>query len=268
MILGVMNPHQQQEAKTGGFPATTTAPPGATHQSMPNFSSLVWESQTPSSSSSSRNPFLPANVRTPIPTANASFSHKRSRDGQSNPVSYPQQPQQQPQLPQQNAQFHPASVVMMNQPFEQPLTSTIQWMPMTPTHQAPQQQPQPYSHDSNDRGNDDSNPTASSFGRSGKKCRSNRYRAPRRVEKTFTSQMGTLVGGTLQQTSTSVQMRRQLSGGHLNELVAASSTTTRNNNNNNNDDDAMQQDSPTARNNKPANSHAGYDATRPRSMSF
>jgi hypothetical protein len=74
----------------------------------------------------------------------------------------------------------------------------------------------------------------------GKRSRGNAYRAPREVKATLTSVMGSLVGGTFQQTTGTVRMRRQLSGSQLDQFMSQG-------------DDKMDEDAP---------------ATRERAMSF
>mmetsp|Transcript_24954 Transcript_24954/g.58126 ORF Transcript_24954/g.58126 Transcript_24954/m.58126 type:complete len:177 (+) Transcript_24954:135-665(+) len=76
----------------------------------------------------------------------------------------------------------------------------------------------------------------------GKKKRSNEYRPPTKVPATFTSVLGSLVGGGANQTNSSVQMRRNLSGTQLDQFLG-------------NEKDAMEDDT--------------FDAPmRERSMSF
>jgi hypothetical protein len=54
----------------------------------------------------------------------------------------------------------------------------------------------------------------------GKRSRGNAYRAPREVKATLTSVMGSLVGGTSQQTTGTIRMRRQLSGSQLDQFMS------------------------------------------------
>eukprot|EP00547_Thalassionema_nitzschioides_P004708 CAMPEP_0194218180 /NCGR_PEP_ID=MMETSP0156-20130528/23173_1 /TAXON_ID=33649 /ORGANISM="Thalassionema nitzschioides, Strain L26-B" /LENGTH=173 /DNA_ID=CAMNT_0038947439 /DNA_START=108 /DNA_END=629 /DNA_ORIENTATION=- len=53
----------------------------------------------------------------------------------------------------------------------------------------------------------------------GKRSRGNTYRAPREIKQTVTSVMGSLVGGTSEESPGVCQMRRQLSGSQLETFV-------------------------------------------------
>lgn len=74
-----------------------------------------------------------------------------------------------------------------------------------------QHQPTPTQHDSHD--------CAMASPSSGKKQRPSTYQPPRQVDpKSLVAVTGSLVGGCLQQSTTSVKMRRELSGGQLDQF--------------------------------------------------
>mmetsp|Transcript_22664 Transcript_22664/g.38533 ORF Transcript_22664/g.38533 Transcript_22664/m.38533 type:complete len:209 (-) Transcript_22664:190-816(-) len=186
MILG-MNP-QQQESQ-GGL--------GTTHHSMPNLTAWTGVGSPPHLG----NPFL---SQSPFPQQHSHSSviqpppsHKRLRDG-----SIPAVVEQEPPTPR-----HP-----LYQQQQQQHDSTLHHQPLQQQQQQLQQETTvvmvpidcPISLDDASRG---------------KKCRSNAYRAPTRVQETVTSALGTLVGGSAEQTQATVQMRRQLSGSQLDQFL-------------------------------------------------
>mmetsp|Transcript_41342 Transcript_41342/g.47005 ORF Transcript_41342/g.47005 Transcript_41342/m.47005 type:complete len:176 (+) Transcript_41342:129-656(+) len=61
----------------------------------------------------------------------------------------------------------------------------------------------------------------------GKRSRRNTYRAPREIKQTVTSVMGSLVGGTFEETTGLCRMRRQLSGSQLDQFINATDTMTK-----------------------------------------
>lgn len=76
-----------------------------------------------------------------------------------------------------------------------------------------------------------------------KRSRPNHYQPPRQVPPSVTSAMGSLVGGSMQQSNVSVQLRRQLSGSRLDQYIG--------------NHDRMEEDNTV-----------GTASLRPRSMSF